>query len=93
MGTALALAAATSVTGILTAVGALLGGLGVCLGAIPLLVSMWRTGRATHVIVNQQRTNMQAYQRDLVAQLEADGSKVPRDRSLPPPDEAGERLA
>ncbi len=34
-----------------------------------------------HVMLNQQRTDMMAYQQDLVAALQAGGLIVPRDKS------------
>ena len=73
---------------ILTAIGSVLAGLGLCVGAIPLLVSMRRTARDTHKIVNSQREAMLAYQRDLTGALTdpagAAGERlIPPDKSLP----------
>jgi hypothetical protein len=45
------------------------------------------TGEQTHKIVNQQRTDMQNYNRALVAALKLAGLEVPIDQSLPDPAE------
>ena len=72
---------ATSVTGILTAAGSLLTGVAVLITAWRLLLPLLRSTREVHVMVNQQRTDMQRYQRALVAALQAAGVDVPADQA------------
>jgi hypothetical protein len=61
------------------------------LGAIPLLIkAIIDIGKArsevkkVHVIVNQQRTDMQRYERALKAALEKAGIEIPVDQSIDP---------
>lgn len=67
-------------------VAALITALAALLTAGTTLVVTLRTRRAVeqvHTMVNQQRTDAQAYQADLVAALHRAGVVVPRDQSLP----------
>jgi len=52
--------------------------------AVTVLVPMLRTTRATHTIVNQQRTDLIRYQRTLVQALQLAGVDVPPDQSIEP---------
>jgi hypothetical protein len=56
---------------------------GVVLGALPLLIFTLRTARSTHRIVNQEKTDRDQFNRDLIAALRAHGVEVPIDQSLP----------
>jgi hypothetical protein len=78
--------ASSSVAGIIAAVGTLITSLALLVGAIPLLLKTLRDLRQVHEIVNQQRTDMQRYQRALVASLIAHGIDVPVDQSIDPED-------
>lgn len=57
--------------------------IGVLLGALPLLVFTLRTVLSTHHIVNQEKTDRDQFNRDLIATLRAHGVDVPLDQSLP----------
>ena len=53
--------------------------------AIPVWRELRKNSKATdeiHKIVNQQRTDMQSYQEDLLIALRNAGVEVPRDKSL-----------
>jgi len=77
----------SSLAGIVTACGTLFT-------AVALIITAWAglirsrkvEGKvdAVHVIVNQQRTDMQRYERALVAALKAAGVEVPVDQSIDP---------
>lgn len=75
----LGLDVATSISSLVTAIATLVG----ALGGTAVSISLIRTGRATHKIVNQQRTDMLAYNRALVRALRDQGIEVPIDQSLP----------
>ena len=70
-------------TGIITAVASVITALGGLLVSVTVLVPLLRTARQTHEIVNQQRTDMSVYQRDLKRALDEAGVEVPDDQSLP----------
>lgn len=82
--------APSTLAGIITATASVLTALSLVLGALTLLIPILRSTRETkkavaevHTIVNQQRTDMQRYQRTLILALEAHGIEVPMDQSVP----------
>jgi hypothetical protein len=76
---------ASTLTGIITAVAAVITALALLAGAMPLLIRTLRQLKEVHTIVNQQRTDAQNYQRALVDALTKAGIDVPADQSLPAP--------
>ena len=68
--------------GVITALTLLITAVGVL---IPILRRTERAVGEVHKIVNQQRTDAQIYQMDLVNALHAAGIAVPVDQSLAPP--------
>jgi hypothetical protein len=78
--------ASSSVAGIIAAVGTLITSVTLLAGAVPLLIKAIRDLRSVHQIVNQQRTDMQRYQRALVASLKEHGIDIPVDQSIDPPE-------
>jgi hypothetical protein len=86
--------APSSVGGLITAAATLITAIGGAILSITVLIPLLRTSRDTHKIVNQQRTDMQRYQRALINALDSAGVTVPTDQSLdtsePPPQVQGE---
>ena len=81
---------ATTVVGVITAFATALIAVGGVITALTVFLPILRQTRATdrkvdevHVIVNQQRTDAQRYQRALVDALHAAGVDVPADQSVP----------
>jgi hypothetical protein len=72
----------STMAGIITAVAGVITALALLAGALPLLIKTVRDVRKVHTIVNQQRTDMQNYNRALVRALVAAGIEVPDDQSL-----------
>lgn len=68
--------------GVITALTLLVTAVGVL---IPILRRTERAVGEVHKMVNQQRTDAQIYQMDLVNALRAAGVPVPTDQSLAPP--------
>jgi hypothetical protein len=68
---------------IITAVASVITALGGLVVSVAILIPMLRTARQTHEIVNQQRTDMTVYQRDLKRALNEAGVEIPDDQSLP----------
>jgi hypothetical protein len=68
-------------TSIVTAVAASLTAVGGVIVSITVLIPLLRTAKSTHHIVNQQRTDLQNYQRALIRALKAGGIEVPEDQS------------
>lgn len=84
--------AGSSVAGVITACASVLTALGLLLTAVGVLVPILRKTRQVqaavgevHVMVNQQRTDAQNYNRALADALRAAGIPVPADQSLVPP--------
>jgi hypothetical protein len=82
-----------SVTGIIGAVAGLVTALALVLAALPALIKTLNKIKdveekvdGVHVLVNQQHTDAQNYQRALIAALKEAGVKVPDDQSAPPPE-------
>jgi len=71
----------SSWAGVITAIATVITALGGLVVALGLLVPTLRATRATHQIVNQQRTDMLRYQTALVTALESGGIDVPYDQS------------
>ncbi len=74
----------SSVAGIITAVATVLIALGGVITAVSVLLPILRGTREIHTIVNQQRTDMENFQRALIRALVDAGIPVPVDQSLPP---------
>jgi uncharacterized membrane protein len=68
---------------IVSAVAAAVTALGGLIVSVFVLVPSLRVQKVIHKIVNQQRTDMQNYQRVLVATLQAHGISIPHDQSAP----------
>lgn len=75
----------------MNAVANVITALALLVGAIPLLIKalsdirgVKKDIKTVHVIVNQQRTDMQRYQRALIAALEKHDIDVPIDQSIDP---------
>lgn len=89
--TILAAAPQPSWAGIITAVSTLVLALGGAFTAFGVLLPILRRTKDTqksivevHTIVNQQRTDLQNYNRALVAALHKAGVEIPVDQSIPP---------
>lgn len=78
----------SSVAGIVGAGAGVISAIALVIGALPALIKVLRQVREVHKIVNQQRTDMQNYQRALERALREHGIDVPIDQSVPPPDYA-----
>jgi Flp pilus assembly protein TadB len=76
----------SSVAGVITAVATVLIALGGVITAVGVLLPILRGTRQIHKIVNQQRTDMENFQRALIRALTDAGVPVPVDQSLPPVD-------
>jgi hypothetical protein len=74
--------APSSPAGLTTAIASVITALALIIGALPALIKVLRTTREVHTIVNQQRTDMQNYNRALIAALRSAGIEVPVDQSL-----------
>lgn len=74
----------SSVAGIIGASAGVISALALLLGAIPAMVKVLRQVREVHKIVNQQRTDMQNYQRALERALRDAGLAIPIDQSIEP---------
>ena len=72
-----------TVAGIIAAIATSITALGGLVVSIKVLIPMLRTGRDTHKIVNQQRTDMQNWNRALVRTLRAHDIDIPVDQSKP----------
>lgn len=86
----LALEFATTVVGIITAIGTLLTAAALVITAIAALKRVGRVEKVVgevHTIVNQQRTDSLNYQRALVRALNDAGIPVPMDQSASGPDD------
>jgi hypothetical protein len=70
-----------SVVGSVTAFATMLTALGGFLVAIRVLIPTRKQIQAVHTIVNQQKTDMERYQRALVAALSEHGITIPVDQS------------
>jgi hypothetical protein len=73
----------SSVAGIITAVATGLTALGGVIATLAVLIPILRGTREIHKIVNQQRTDMENFQRALIRALIDAGVPVPVDQSLP----------
>jgi hypothetical protein len=80
----------TTITGLITSIAAVITALALLGGVMPALMKARRETRElkkqvgeVHVIVNQQRTDAQNYQRALIDALTRAGIDVPADQSLP----------
>jgi hypothetical protein len=79
----------SSLAGIVGASAGVISAMALVIGALPALIKVLRQVREVHKIVNQQRTDMQNYQRALERALREHGIDVPVDQSVvPPPDYA-----
>jgi hypothetical protein len=74
-----------SITGIITACATVLIAVGGIITALAVLVPTLRKVDGVHTIVNQQRTDMQRYQRALLDALGEAGIDAPVDQSMPLP--------
>jgi hypothetical protein len=88
---------ATTVVGIITACGTVLLALTAFIAAVKGIIPLLRSAREVqqkigvvenqvkevHVIVNQEKTNRENYQRALITALNRAGVDVPADQSLP----------
>lgn len=82
---------ATTIVGIITAVATLLTAGTALIAVLPALFKLKAEVKAArsdvqsvHKIVNQQRTDMQRYERALVAALKQAGVDIPVDQSIDP---------
>lgn len=75
----------STVAQMVTAVASVLTALGGLLAVVLVLIPLLRTARSTHVIVNQQHTDLKNYQAALVRFIESQGLEVPLDQSAPHP--------
>ena len=73
----------SSIAGIITAVTTTIIALGGLVTAIGVLLPILRGTRQIHRIVNQQRTDMENFQRALIRALTDAGVPVPIDQSIP----------
>jgi hypothetical protein len=83
----LSLDVATSISGLVTAIAALVaafGALVAAFGGLLVSIKLLRTTADTHKLVNQQRTDLEAYNRALIRALKLAGIEIPIDQSLPP---------
>jgi UPF0716 family protein affecting phage T7 exclusion len=78
---------ATTVVGVITAIATLTIAVGGVITALTVFLPMYRQTKEIHTIVNQQRTDMERYQRALVAALKQAGVSVPADQSITDPAE------
>lgn len=72
---------ASSWAGVIGAIGSVITAAGVLVTAFRLY-PLLQHARQIHTIVNQQRTDLLRYQRELIDALAAHGITVPKDRSL-----------
>ena len=79
----------STVAATITAFAAVITALGGLILAFGVLLPLLRTARATHKIVNQERTDRMNYQRALIRALEDKGIAVPIDQSVSEPPAAG----
>jgi hypothetical protein len=75
----------SSVAGIVGAAAGVISAIALVIGALPALIKVLRQVREVHKIVNQQRTDMQRYQRALERALREHGIEVPIDQSIEEP--------
>jgi hypothetical protein len=85
---------ASSLAGVITAIGACLTAIALVINAITArrrdlrierkVDEAVKVGAETHTIVNQERTDRMNYQRALIRALEAKGIAVPVDQSIDP---------
>jgi hypothetical protein len=81
--------AQSTVAGVITAIASVLTASALVISALALLLPILRKAKAieskvegVHIIVNQQRTDLQNYQVALIAALTKAGIDVPADQSL-----------
>jgi hypothetical protein len=72
----------STLAGIITAVSTLFLAVGGVITALTVLIPILRQTKATHKIVNQQRTDMLRFQRALIRALTDAGIAVPVDQSV-----------
>ena len=75
----------SSLAGIVGAAAGVITSISLLLGAIPALIKVKRQTTSIHHIVNQQRTDMQNWNRALVRALKDAGIEVPIDQSAEEP--------
>jgi len=79
--------AQSTLAGVITAIGTVFTALGLLVTAISGLIRSRKVEAkvdVVHKIVNQQRTDMQNYNRALINALQKHNIEVPTDQSLPP---------
>jgi len=74
----------TSIVGVITAVATLVTAITALCALLPVMFKLVRDVKNVHTIVNQQRTDMQRYERTLVRALKEHGIEVPVDQSVNP---------
>lgn len=72
-----------SIAGIITATTSLIVAIGGLIVSLKVLIPIKKTAEVTHSIVNQAKTNADAYQQDLRTALQQAGVDIPPDKSLP----------
>jgi hypothetical protein len=89
--------AGSSIASIITACATLVIAVGGVVTALTLFIPILRNAKEAvknskdavdktnevHTIVNQQKTDMQNYQRELIATIQEGGLRIPRDQSIP----------
>jgi hypothetical protein len=78
-----------TIAGILTAIATLITAIGGAVVTAKVMIPNFKTNKATHKIVNQQRTDMLNFQGALIRALKKEGIEVPIDQSLPTPKDDG----
>ena len=73
----------SSAAGVITAIATTIFAVSSFVTAFTLLVPILRVTKSTHVIVNQEKTDRQRYQRALIAALHNAGVAIPVDQSVP----------
>lgn len=71
----------SSAAGVITAIASLITAIGGTVAILKVLLPSLRIAKDTHTIVNQQRTDMERYQRVLENALKQAGLDVPQDQS------------
>jgi uncharacterized membrane protein YhiD involved in acid resistance len=77
----------STAAGVIAAIGTVFTALALVITATAGLLAARRVGRKVdevHIMVNQQRTDMQNYQRALISALTKAGVDVPADQSVDP---------
>lgn len=70
-----------TIAGMLTAGATLLTAIGGLIVTIKVMIPNFKVNKSTHKIVNQQRTNMEQYQKALIKVLAAHDIEIPEDQS------------